>query len=55
MPEKKRYIIGLRGKTIVPKEMEIMLDKNPVEVIKTGDWVKVDADNGTVEITKKQE
>jgi len=29
------------------------LDRNPCEVIETGDWVKVDAENGTVEITKK--
>jgi predicted aconitase with swiveling domain len=29
------------------------LDKNPCEVIATGDWVKVDAEKGTVEITKK--
>jgi predicted aconitase with swiveling domain len=29
------------------------LDRNPLEVIETGDWVKVDADAGTVEITKK--
>jgi len=28
-------------------------DKDPIEVIETGDWVKVDADNGIVEITKK--
>jgi predicted aconitase with swiveling domain len=28
-------------------------DRNPLEVIKTGDWVKVDADAGIVEITKK--
>jgi len=28
------------------------LDRNPVEVIKTGDWVKVDADKGTVEVIK---
>jgi len=27
------------------------LEKNPVEVIKNGDWVKVDADNGIVEVT----
>ena len=26
------------------------LDKNPLEVIKTGDWVKVDGDNGLVEV-----
>ena len=29
------------------------LDKDPLEVIETGDWVKVDADNGIVEVTKK--
>jgi predicted aconitase with swiveling domain len=29
------------------------LDKNPCEVIKTGDWVKVNAQKGTVEITRK--
>jgi len=29
------------------------LDQDPLEVIKTGDWVKVDADNGIVEITRK--
>ena len=29
------------------------LDKDPTEVISTGDWVKVDADKGLVEITKK--
>lgn len=30
------------------------LDKNPCEVIETGDWVKVDAEKGIVEITKKK-
>ena len=30
------------------------LDKNPCEVIKTGDWVKVDAEKGIVEVTKKK-
>jgi len=29
------------------------LDKNPVEVIETGDWVKVDAEKGIVEVIKK--
>lgn len=29
------------------------LDQNPLDVIATGDWVKVDADRGIVEITKK--
>ena len=28
------------------------LDKNPCEVIETGDWVKVNAEKGTVEVTK---
>ena len=29
------------------------LDKNPLEVIETGDFVSVDATQGTVEVTKK--
>ena len=29
------------------------LDQDPCEVIKTGDWVKVDAANGIVEVTKQ--
>jgi predicted aconitase with swiveling domain len=29
------------------------LDQDPTEVIKTGDWVRVDAEKGIVEITKK--
>lgn len=29
------------------------LDQDPLTVIETGDWVKVDADNGIVEVTKK--
>jgi hypothetical protein len=28
-------------------------DQDPLKVIETGDWVKVDADNGIIEITKK--
>ena len=31
------------------------LDENPVEVIETGDYVKVDADKGVIEVTKKAE
>lgn len=31
------------------------LDRDPLEVIETGDWVKVDGDNGTVEVTKKKQ
>jgi predicted aconitase with swiveling domain len=30
------------------------LDQDPLEVIRTGDWVKVDADNGIVEVTKRK-
>ena len=29
------------------------LDQNPLEIIEDGDWVKVDAENGVVEVTKK--
>lgn len=29
------------------------LDTDPFEVIKNGDWVKLDADAGTIEVTKK--
>lgn len=29
------------------------LDKDPTEVIATGDWVSIDADRGLVEVTKK--
>ena len=29
------------------------LDQDPLKVIETGDWVRVDGDNGTVEVTKK--
>jgi predicted aconitase with swiveling domain len=28
-------------------------DRDPLELIEDGDWVKVDADNGIVEVTKK--
>ena len=28
-------------------------DQNPLDVIATGDWVKVDADRGVVEVTKR--
>jgi predicted aconitase with swiveling domain len=30
------------------------LDQDPFTVIETGDWVKVDADRGLVEVTKKR-
>jgi uncharacterized protein len=28
------------------------LDKDPLKVIRTGDWVKIDADAGTIEVTR---
>ena len=28
-------------------------DRDPLEAIETGDWVKIDADRGVVEVTKK--
>lgn len=31
------------------------LDRNPLEVIESGDWVRVDADHGIVEVTKKSQ
>jgi len=30
-------------------------DRDPIEVIQTGDWVKVDADRGIVEVTRRSE
>ncbi len=30
------------------------LDQDPLDVIETGDWVKVDGDRGIVEVTKKR-
>jgi len=29
-------------------------DQNPLDVIETGDWVRVDADQGVVEVIKRQ-
>jgi hypothetical protein len=30
------------------------LDQDPIEVIRSGDWVKVDGTNGIVEITHRE-
>jgi predicted aconitase with swiveling domain len=30
------------------------LDQDPFAVIETGDWVKVDADNGVIEVTRRR-
>jgi predicted aconitase with swiveling domain len=31
------------------------LDQDPIQVIKSGDWVKVDGTNGVIEITHKDQ
>ena len=31
------------------------LDQDPLEVIASGDWVKVDADKGIIEVTRKKD
>jgi predicted aconitase with swiveling domain len=31
------------------------LNKDPLKVIRTGDWVKIDADAGTIEITRNSD
>ncbi len=31
------------------------LDQDPLEVIASGDWIKVDADKGIVEVTKEKD
>jgi predicted aconitase with swiveling domain len=38
--------------TRVPTVTE--LDQDPLKVIETGDWVKVDGDRGVVEVTKRR-
>ena len=42
------------GATVIHAPAMTDLDQDPTDVIKTGDWVKVDADNGIVEITRKE-
>lgn len=37
----------------VPMVCDLENDIDPCEVIKSGDWVKVDGDNGLIEITRK--
>lgn len=43
------------GAVVVRAPAVTDLDQDPLEVIKTGDWVKVDGTNGVVEITPKAE
>ena len=49
-----REINSLTGMGAVVIRIPVVtdLDKDPTEVIATGDWVKVDGDKGVVEITK---
>ena len=42
------------GAVVIHSPAVTDLDQDPLEVITTGDWVKVDADNGIVEVTKKE-
>ena len=39
------------GVVVMRKPTVTELDQDPLQVIETGDWVKVDGDTGTVEIT----
>jgi uncharacterized protein len=41
------------GAVVVHAPAVTDFDQDPIEVIATGDWVKVDGDNGLVEVTKK--
>lgn len=43
------------GAVIVRAPAVTGLDKDPIEVIKTGDWVKVDGNTGVVEVTPAAE
>jgi uncharacterized protein len=45
----------IMGEIFYKKTVPIVdhLDKNPTEVIQTGDWVRVDAAKGTVEVIRK--
>lgn len=40
------------GAVVVRAPAVTDLDQNPLDIIETGDWVKVDGDRGIVEITK---
>jgi predicted aconitase with swiveling domain len=41
------------GAVVIKAPAVTELDQDPLEAIESGDWVKVDADNGIVEVTKK--
>ena len=41
------------GAVVPPAPAMTDFDADPLECIKTGDWVRVDADNGTVEVLRR--
>ena len=52
LPTDTCYAIALRDHKGVGEGSHTDLDRNPLTVIETGDWVKVDADRGVVEVRK---
>ena len=42
------------GAVVMRKPAVTDLDRDPLDLIETGDWVKVDGDRGIVEITKRR-
>ena len=42
------------GAVVVRAPAVTDLDRDPLECIETGDWVRVDADRGTVEVVKRR-
>jgi len=56
-----KAIINVKAETVVAVSAIItstpmvhLLEKNPLEIIETGDYVVVDANNGVVEVIKKK-
>jgi predicted aconitase with swiveling domain len=41
-----------RGAVVTHAPAVTDFDRDPLEVIETGDWVRVDADQGIIEVTK---
>ncbi|SFL54919.1 aconitase X swivel domain-containing protein [Pelosinus propionicus] len=41
------------GSVVIHAPAVTGLNQNPLEIIQSGDWVKIDADQGIVEVTKK--
>ena len=47
-----RFVVAL-GAVVMRVPSVTGLDQDPLTVIETGDWVKVDGDRGIVQVTKK--